>query len=301
MFRPGSPLSGAGSAHGADRADGTKGTEDVDRSQPRPEEESDVRRPDAAERLRTLAEANASASLVIPGVELHGLGHDPGQGAAEARAVTPQGDVILLVPAGSPAAGAAAHARGDDLAAVVEITDVAPVAVPHRIRGRARLAGWLTPVTGAERAECATLLAARHPHGPFPGDAWTQLRLEVGEGWIDDLWGTESVEPEEFAAAEPDPLARHETELLQHLAAAHDDLMRGLCGLLGERERTCDAGAWERVAPLALDRFGLRVRFWADGHGFDARFDFPRPVRTVRELRQAVRALFEAASEATSE
>ncbi|WP_344630561.1 DUF2470 domain-containing protein [Streptomyces glaucosporus] len=262
------------------------------RGQPRPEEESDVRRPGGAERLRTLVEANASAALVIPGAEPH----EPGQGAAEARAVTPEGDVFLLVPAGSPAAGVAVHARGDDLAAVVEITDVAPVAVPHRIRGRARLAGWLSPVTGAERTACAALLAARHPHGPFPGPAWTPLRLEVGEGWIDDLWGAESVEPEEFAAAEPDPLARHEAELLQHLAAAHDDLLRGLCALLGERERACGAGSRERVVPLALDRFGLRVRFWADGRGFDARFDFPRPVRTVRELRRAVRALFEAAA-----
>ncbi|GAA2437123.1 DUF2470 domain-containing protein [Streptomyces macrosporus] len=298
MFRPGSPLSGAGSAHGTDRTDGTEGARSVERGQPRPEEESDVRRPSAAERLRTLVEANASAALVIPGIELR----DPGQGAAEARVVTPRGDVIVLVAAGSPAARATAHARDDDLAAVVEITDVAPVAVPHRIRGRARLAGWLAPVPDAERAACAALLAERHPSGPFPGDAWTPLRLEVGEGRIEDLWGTDRVEPEEFAAAAPDPLAHHETEVLQHLAAAHDDLLRGLCALLEGHERACAAGdresGRERVVPLALDRFGMRVRFWADGHGFDARFDFPHPVRNLREAQRAVRALFEAASEA---
>ncbi|HZG02403.1 MAG TPA: DUF2470 domain-containing protein [Streptomyces sp.] len=290
MFRPGSPLSGAGPARDADRTDDAGSARSTGRGQPRPEAESEARRPSAAERMRTLAESNASAVLAIPGVRLHDLGLD----AVEARAVTPRGDVFLLVPAGSPAARAAVHARGDDLAAVMEITDVAPVAVPHRIRGRARLAGWLTPVTGSDRTACAGLLAERHPCGPFPGAAWTPLRLEVGEGWIDDLWGEELVEPDDFAAAEPDPLARHEAELLQHLAAAHGDLVRGLCTLLGERARTC--GARERVVPLALDRFGLRVRFCADGGAFDARFDFPRPVRDVTGLRRAVRTLFEAAA-----
>nr|WP_238420051.1 DUF2470 domain-containing protein [Streptomyces taklimakanensis] len=242
--------------------------------------------------MRTLVESNASAALVIPGVDRHDP--TPGQGAPEARAVTSGGDVALLVPADSPAARATVHARGDDLTAVMEITDVAPVAVPHRIRGRARLAGWLTPVTGRDRAACVELLAERHPSGPFPGPAWTLLRLEPAEGWIDDLWGEGSVEPEEFAAASPDPLVRHEAELLQHLAAAHGDLVRGLCSLLGERERAC--GFREGAVPVALDRFGLRVRFRADGRSFDARFDFPRPVRDVAGLRRAIHALFEAAS-----
>ncbi|WP_336621610.1 DUF2470 domain-containing protein [Streptomyces sp. DH37] len=243
--------------------------------------------------MRTLVESNASAALVIPGTAPEDAG-GLGRGAPEARAVTPDGDVLLLVPADSPAARAAAHARDGDLAGVMEITDVAPVAVPHRVRGRARVAGWLTPVTGGERAACARLLAGRHPSGPFPGAAWTPLRLEFGEGWIDDLWGEGHVEPDEFAAAAPDPLVRHETELLQHLAAAHGDLVRGLCALLGERERAC--GVREGAVPVALDRFGLRVRFHADGRSFDARFDFPRPVRDVSGLRRAIHALFEAAS-----
>ncbi|CAL9372284.1 hypothetical protein SUDANB106_00885 [Streptomyces sp. enrichment culture] len=296
MFRPGSPLPGAGSARDGGpggSAGAAAGAESARRGQPRPEAEPDERRPGAAERMRTLVESNASAALVIPGADL-GDPEWPGQGACEARAVTPEGDVLLLVPAGSPAARAAAHARDGDLAVVMEITDVAPIAVPHRVRGRAEVAGWLTPVSGGERASCARLMVERHPSGPFPGAAWTPLRLEVGEGWIGDLRGEGHVEPDEFAAAAPDPLARHEAEFLQHLATAHDDLLRGLCSLLGERERAC--GAWEAVVPVALDRFGLRVRFCADGRGFDALFDFPRPVRDASGLRRAVRALFEAGS-----
>ncbi|QES51045.1 DUF2470 domain-containing protein [Streptomyces venezuelae] len=227
-----------------------------------------------------------------------------------ARTVTPDGDVILLVSGESAAARAAAHAQDDDLTAVIEITDVAPVSVPHRIRGRAWLSGWLTPVRGAEeRAACAALLAERQPVGellgigealyadPAPGmygrPAWMLLRLEVGEITVDDLWGTEQVDPEELAAAEPDPLLPHETELLQHLHAAHRDRVADLRGLLGHR-----AADSLHAVPLALDRLGLRVRFVAGtaAGSFDARFDFPQPVADVCGLRRAMHHLFAAAA-----
>nr|WP_051807298.1 DUF2470 domain-containing protein [Streptomyces sp. NRRL F-2664] len=227
-----------------------------------------------------------------------------------ARTVTPDGDVILLMSGESAAARAAAHAQDDDLTAVIEITDVAPVSVPHRIRGRAWLAGWLTPVRGDDRARCAALLAERDPVGELLGlgesldspaellrgagrPAWMMLRLEVGEISVDDLWGAERVDPDDLAAAEPDPVAPHEAELLQHLHSAHGDRLGELCGLLGER------GARGLTAvPLALDRAGLRVRFTggARGGSFDARFDFPEPVADICGLRRAMRTLFSAAS-----
>ncbi|WP_311203239.1 DUF2470 domain-containing protein [Streptomyces gossypii] len=209
--------------------------------------------------------------------------------------------MVLLVPANAPAARAAAYAQDDDVETVMEITDVAPVAVPHRVRGRTWVAGWLTAVRNADRAACARLLAERQPAmaeaeaKAGAGVPRALLRLEVGEAYVDDLWGAEHVEPDDFAAARPDPLVRHEAELLQHLAAAHGDRMRGLGTLLGEdRRRLC--GAWSQVAPLALDRFGLRVRFAGQPGCFDARFEFPEPVRDVSQLRQAVQQLFEAAA-----
>lgn len=216
-----------------------------------------------------------------------------------ARTVTPDGDVILLVSGESAAARAAAHAQDDDLTAVIEITDVAPVSVPHRIRGRAWLAGWLTPVRGSDRAACAALLAERHPVGellgiaedPYGRPAWMLLRLEVGEISVDDLWGAEHVDPEDLAGAEPDPMVAHETELLQHLHSAHGDRIAELCGLLGPRE----ADGMTAV-PLSLDRLGLRVRFTGGAAGsFDARFDFPEPVADICGLRRAMHTLFSAA------
>ncbi|WP_374224493.1 DUF2470 domain-containing protein [Streptomyces sp. ISL-94] len=269
--------------------------DDDKQGQPRPRE--GVRQLTGAERVRTLVESNASVSLTLPGAFDQMRSRDQGEfgtGMPAARTVTPDGDVILLVSGESAAARAAAYAQDDDLTAVIEITDVAPVSVPHRIRGRAWLAGWLTPVRGADRAACAALLAERRPVGelPRPADArWRLLRLEVGEISVDDLWGAEHVDPEDLAAAEPDPMVAHETELLQHLHAAHGDRIGELCGLLGPRE----ADGLTAV-PLALDRLGLRIRFSGDPAGsFDARFDFPEPVADICGLRRAMHTLFAAA------
>lgn len=281
MIRPGNPLPDT----------------DTGRSQPHPVE--NARRPTAAERVRTLVQSSVSAMLTIPGAEVDELG----SGSPEARAVTPEGDVVLLVPTDSPAAQLAAYAQDDDVPAVMEITDVAPVSVPHRIRGRAWVGGWLTAVRGAERERNTEIIAREHPHGPAPGATWALVRLEVGEAHVDDLWGTEHVEPDEFAAAACDPLSPHEAELLQHLASAHEDEVRGLCALLGEQPTDADSGrcggvgASEVAVPLALDRHGLRVRFCTGGRCQDARFEFPEPVESVTELRRAMHRLFRAAEE----
>ncbi|KPC83626.1 hypothetical protein ADK82_07585 [Streptomyces sp. NRRL S-4] len=197
----------------------------------------------------------------------------------DSRSMGPEGDVFLEFPADSPVVRAATRAQGDELTAVLEITDVAPVSVPHRIRGRARIAGWLTAVPGL--AEPGRMM----------------LRLETGEASVDDLWGFEEVEPDAFRDAPADPLVAHEAELLQHLHAAHGEQMATLSALLGDRARCGCAEHRLDAVPVALDRFGLRVRFVTDGSAcFDARFEFPDPVRDIGELRRAMHTLFEAAS-----
>ncbi|MFD3451290.1 DUF2470 domain-containing protein [Streptomyces sp. NPDC058691] len=233
--------------------------------------------PSAAERTRTLVQGTASAVLVVPGVPVD----RPESMIPLERLVGTDGDLFLLFSADSPAVRAATHAEADELTAVLEITDVAPVAVRGRIRGRAWITGWLT--------------VARELPAPA---GRVRLRLEVGGASLDDLWGAGQVEPDDFAAAEADPLIAHEAELLQHLAAGHADQVAWLCALAG------DAGGIHRAptqaVPLALDRFGLRVRFTGAENTFDARFEFPEPVRGHQELHRAMHALFDAAEEAAA-
>ena len=263
MNRPGNPMPPS--------AEHTTVVVGQEHGQPRPEEENALTVPTAAERMRTLVEGNSSALLVIPGLD----GADPFGMMPSERTVTEEGDIVLCLAPDSPAVRAATHAEDDELTAVLEITDVAPVAVRHRVRARAWVAGWLTPIRDGR-----------------PG----QLRLEVGEAAVDDLRGSDPVEPDEFAAASADPFATHEAELLQHLAAAHGGQLDWLCALIGGRDGQCAAP--NGAVPVALDRFGLRVRFHRDGHTYDARFDFPAPVVSHRELRCAMNALFGAARDA---
>lgn len=196
-----------------------------------------------------------------------------------ATSVGPDGDLFLELPADSPAVRTATHAEDDELTAVLEITDVAPVSVPHRIRGRAWVSGRLTAVPG------------------LSGPGRMTLRLETGEAYVDDLWGAEEVGPEAFRDAAPDPLIGYEAELLQHLHTAHGEQLASLCGLLGERTKGRCPAHLPSVVPLALDRHGLRLRLCEDrGQCYDVRFEFPAPVRDADELRDAMYTLFEAAA-----
>ncbi|MEV8451981.1 DUF2470 domain-containing protein [Streptomyces sp. NPDC052095] len=231
--------------------------------------------PSAAERTRTLVQSTCSAVLLLPG--LRRLPSE--QLTPLVRTVGPEGDVFLELPAGSPVVRAAEHARAGEPEAVLEITDVAPVSVPHRVRGRAWVSGRLTAVPG------------------LSGPGRTTLRLETEEAYVDDLWGAREVRPEELRDAAPDPFLEHEAELLQHLATAHGEQLRSLCGLLGGRTADRCPAHLPSVVPLALDRYGLRVRLCEPtGQCYDARFEFPEPVRDAAALSHAVRTLFEAAA-----
>ncbi|EDY50830.1 hypothetical protein SSCG_03788 [Streptomyces clavuligerus] len=75
--------------------------------------------------------------LMIPGLDVPRTE----QLVPQARVVGPDGEVFLLFPADSPAVRAATHAQDDELPAVLEITDVAPVSDPQRILRRD---WWLT-------------------------------------------------------------------------------------------------------------------------------------------------------------
>lgn len=238
--------------------------------------------PEPAERLRTLLESASSVVLDVPGIDLT---ERPGPPPLVDCTVLPDGAIAVLTGKTSPLHRIATLARDERLTGELDAVDVAPVAMPHRIRGRASVQGRLTVLTGAVRTGIETLF----PHRP--ADGHVLLRLEPGHLAVEDLWGSACcVDPAAFAAAEPDPVAREEAGLLQHLDAAHADQLHRLA-LRAARGR----GVPEpyAVRPVALDRFGLRVRLFApDGRVLDARFDFARPLRSPEELPEAMHRLF---------
>ncbi|MFI6984663.1 DUF2470 domain-containing protein [Embleya sp. NPDC050154] len=233
------------------------------------------RRPRTAERARTLAAYAGSATLDVPGDRDEHV-------IPAARAVEPDGALLLLVPAETAAVVLTSR---EDVAAVLHLVDVAPVAVPHRVRAHCWIAGWLTVPTGADAERAAERLAELTPDPTASPRAGTVVRLEVGEVLVDDLWGTGHVEPDEYADAESDPLAGHEAELLQHLAAAHGNDLCRLASVAGAP--ACD----DRVVPVSLDRHGIRLRTGGPDRTCDVRFEFEAPVSGPLELGGALRRL----------
>ncbi|WP_354639231.1 DUF2470 domain-containing protein [Kitasatospora camelliae] len=246
--------------------------------------------PSGAERARTLLEFASSVVVDVPGADLRAR---PGIAPLVECTVLPDGALALLVERSSALLRIVALAPEDQVPAELEAVDVAPVALPHRIRGRVHAHGRLS-TTGPVTDAWIEHLFPRHP-----ADGLTLLRFELDHLAVDDLRGTECcVGLDAFTAAEPDPVAAEEAVLLQHLAAAHPDHLWNLAAgaLDGPAALTSwrGAGNLRAVSPVAMDRYGLRLRLFGeqDGRMLDARFEFHRPVTAPEDLPEAVHRLF---------
>ncbi|WP_406119237.1 DUF2470 domain-containing protein [Streptomyces sp. NBC_00989] len=217
--------------------------------------------PAAAERARSVLAAAWSCAVTAEGGREEFVG---------AHSVDDDGRVLLQVPEDSALLAAAICAPRGEPSAVLEFADVAPVPVRNRIRARLWLAGWFVPEEG-QLAFRATRVVLRPPTGAV----------------VVDL--------DEFAAAEPDPLALAEAQLLTHLADCHSDAVERLTRLV---EPDSLHGA-VRVQPLAVDRHGLTLRIErVRAHG-DVRLPFHAPADSVTHLTERMHVLLTQASAAS--
>ncbi|WP_018658259.1 DUF2470 domain-containing protein [Actinomadura flavalba] len=246
--------------------------------------EQAANRPTPAERARTLAYGVADGVLVTPGVPY---------APVPAHITGDDGVPLLLMPTASPVV--AALVGNEDLPATLRISDVAPVAFPDRVRGRAWLHGWISQVPEDERRAAAIRLSRLHPRPELldlgrPGHedgAWTLLSLDIAQIEIDDAWGGDTLEPEDYAAASPDPFVAIEAGVLAHLDGCHRDELRALLPRL--------AGKDPDIRPLGLDRHGMWVRCAIPGgepRTADLRIAFAEPVEDMAGLRAVYRRLF---------
>jgi hypothetical protein len=187
-----------------------------------------------------------------------------------AHTVAADGRVLLHVPEDSSLLAAAICAPRGEPNAVLEFADVAPVPVRNRIRARLWLAGWFVVEEG-------------------------HLAFQASRIVLREASGAVVVDLDEFAAAEPDPLATAEAKLLTHLADAHPDAVERLTRLV---EPDSLHGA-VRVLPLAVDRHGLTLRIErARGNG-DVRLPFHAPADGVAQLTERMHVLLAQASSAS--
>ncbi|WP_030418979.1 DUF2470 domain-containing protein [Streptomyces sp. SCSIO 75703] len=216
--------------------------------------------PAAAEQARSVLAAAWSCAVTAEGGREEYVG---------AHAVSDEGRVRLSVPGDSVLSAAVVCAPRGQPSGVLEFADVAPVPVRGRVRARLWLAGRF---------------AAEGDHLSFEP---TRVVLRRAAGAV-------VVDPGEFAAARPDPLATAEARLLTHLADCHGDAVERLTRLV-------DADSLHgavRVRPLAVDRHGLTLRIERlRSHG-DVRLPFHTPADDLAQLTERMHVLLAQASAA---
>ncbi len=229
--------------------------------------------PRLAERVRTVLRVAESVRVHAAGV----------RGEVDLYGVDPDGSVVLVIAETDPLVLAVRDAV-DDPPVLLTATDLCPVPVADRQRGRVELTGRIHEPPPELRRELALVAADREDIGRLLdiGYGHTVLVVEVWDAALFD--GTtrfvDAVSGAEYAAAVADPLAGVEAALLDHLLTVHPAELAQLASLVPG-----DAG--DRITPIRLDRYGLVFRAGRTDH----RLAFAEPVTCPRQLPAQMRAL----------
>jgi Protein of unknown function (DUF2470) len=230
--------------------------------------------PTAAERARSVAARGGTAALV-------------GTGAPASTPLVHQlradGSAALLLDDDDPVL-TLLRLRGGELAAMLELTDRAPVDLREPVRALLWITGRIRLPDAAAARRIALHVADSHPHPDLLrlGHGATLVRLDPGFAVLSDAEGTAALAPLELAAARPDPFCRYERPWLAHLEQAHPEVFDALARYLPAALRDRRAA---RVRPLAVDRCGLRLRVETASGDHDVRLAWPHGASTVPELR----------------
>lgn len=216
-------------------------------------------RPSSAERVVTLLAAADSLTVTTDEAryELVGL-----------HSLDAVGRLLLWAPARCLVTRVLA-AAGGDIEACVEITDVAAVAARDRVRTRLTAHGWLS---------------LNHPED---SSGTPELVLEVVRADLAEDGFASTVLSRDLAAAEVDPLAACEADILLHLADAHPEAIELLTRLVDPAALQ----AATRVLPLALDRYGVVLRIERASGYRDVRLPYPVRAADATAAQRGLAAL----------
>ncbi len=240
--------------------------------------------PTTAERIRSTCVRADAAMLAVEGVE-------PATSAV--HHLLDDGSVAVTAPVDGATAGVVLAAGAAGVPAVLEMTDYAPLPLREPVRSLVWIGGRARAVPAPAIPALLDLIAASEPNPALlqvnttasADTPLTLMRLEAESVVVADSTGAESVGVSALLAARPDPFCVMESCWLQHLEAAHRDVIDRLADRLPATLRR------GRVRPLGLDRYGVRLRVENDDGDHDVRLPFVRPVDDAAGLSQAIRLL----------
>jgi putative heme iron utilization protein len=239
-----------------------------------------ARAPTHAERCRTLVSGARSATLCTIAREPAGYPY----GSLVTVAWDREGRALMLL------SRLAEHTQNLDDRAEASMLVTEPPGRHEEVLalGRVTLLGRCEKVPAAEVAEVRAAYLAAQPRAAYYVDfddfafyrlAPTALRYVGGFGRMS--W----VGAEEYARAEPDPLAGAAADILAHMNDDHGDALLAYAkGLLGVSEASA-------VTMTAVDRYGFDMAIATPKGPKAARLAFDAPLATTDEVRVAMVAL----------
>lgn len=199
------------------------------------------------------------------------------------------GSAAFLLPDDHPLHALVDQAPRGELPVMLELTDLAPIALREPVRGLLWISGWLRALDPGQARYVALQMAAARPEEALLdlGHGAGLLWLHPASAVLADSDGTASLAPDELGAAEPDPLCLLEGQWLAHLEQTHPEVLGALARRLPPDLRA-DTG---QVRPLGVDRLGMQLRLELASADHDVRLAFSRPVQTPVQLAVEVQRL----------
>ena len=146
---------------------------------------------------------------------------------------------------------------------------------------RVTLLGESLPVAEAETESVRALYLARHENARYwvDFDDFGFWRMKPADVYFIGGFGVMGWVPaEEYARAEPDPLAETSGGILRHMNEDHLEALALLARAAGETDA-------EQATMTAIDRLGFHLRLQSGPRVYGTRIAFPREVRSAAEVR----------------
>lgn len=230
--------------------------------------------PPLAERARTLAARSRTATVVAEGTTDRPM--------PILYQVHQDHTTVLLLAMDRKLPTLAEVAPGGGMSAMLEFTDIAPVALREPVRGLLWITGWLRALPPHQARRVSARWAEQRPDSRLldVGHTASLLWLDPVFAMFSDGEGRGWLHPAALAGAEPDPICSLEGAWLRHLERYPSDVLRDVVQRLPGARPRCGG----QVRPLGIDRLGLRLRIEDADRAHDIRLAFDRPATTPVRL-----------------
>ena len=235
------------------------------------------REPTHAERCRTLVATEARGALSTISSDPPGYPY----GSVASYGLDDRGNPLLFV---SSMAEHTQNAMRDPRASLL-VTEPVPDGADPLASGRVTLLGELTPVPDDLRPLARDRYLDANPAAAYYIDFgdFAFYRLDVQSIRYVGGYGRMSwVGPDDYAAAEPDPLVGAAAGIIEHMNADHADAQVLFCRHFAGRPDTVAA------AMSAVDRYGFEMIASSDAGRVAVRLEFPTECVTGDEVRRAM-------------